>query len=95
MSAPIFQPSSFNDSLIVLVFFILCAQVYSNETILSASDLLPIALKRLASPAHGNVAIDYFITHSNRFPWQQIPPFVIGRSAYDNWLVSHRTFCFL
>ncbi|XP_071162482.1 uncharacterized protein [Mytilus edulis] len=30
---------------------------------------------------------DYFITTS-RFPWNTIPDFVIGRPAYDNWLVG-------
>lgn len=31
---------------------------------------------------------DYFIT-SNKFRWQDIPEFVIGRPAYDNWIVAH------
>ncbi|OWF41188.1 uncharacterized protein LOC110462820 [Mizuhopecten yessoensis] len=31
---------------------------------------------------------DYFIT-TKHFAWQNIPDFVIGRPAYDNWLVAH------
>ncbi|ELU15558.1 hypothetical protein CAPTEDRAFT_189422 [Capitella teleta] len=34
------------------------------------------------------VAIDYFITRSD-FPWKDIPPVVVGRRAYDNYLVAH------
>jgi hypothetical protein len=33
-------------------------------------------------------AEDYF-TVSNNFDWSAIPPFVIGRPGYDNWLVDH------
>lgn len=32
---------------------------------------------------------DYFITLANGFPWSSIPPFVVGRVGYDNWLVAH------
>lgn len=31
-------------------------------------------------------AEDYFIT-SSTYPWREIPPLVIGRLSYDNWLV--------
>ncbi|KAK3599737.1 hypothetical protein CHS0354_037210, partial [Potamilus streckersoni] len=31
-------------------------------------------------------AEDYFIT-STSYPWKDIPDIVIGRRAYDNWLV--------
>ena len=33
-----------------------------------------------------DLAEDYFITTAT-YPWKNIPPFVIGRKAYDNWLV--------
>lgn len=33
-------------------------------------------------------AEDYFITNK-RFDWSIVPDFVIGRRAYDNWLVLH------
>lgn len=33
------------------------------------------------------IAVDYFITNQH-FPWNQILDFVVGRSRYDNWLVS-------
>ena len=29
---------------------------------------------------------DYFITNSN-YPWKDCPEVVVGRVAYDNWLV--------
>lgn len=35
-------------------------------------------------------AQDYFTLSRNTFNWKsEVPPFVIGRPAYDNWLVSH------
>ena len=40
-----------------------------------------------------NFAIDYFISKAGNYQWQDIPPFVIGRPRFDNWLVS--LFCFL
>ncbi|KAK3608631.1 hypothetical protein CHS0354_042631 [Potamilus streckersoni] len=33
-------------------------------------------------------AEDFFITNT-AFPWESIPDVVVGRVAYDNWLVSH------
>jgi len=35
------------------------------------------------------MAEDYFIMSKNAIDWANIPPFVIGRAAYDNWLVEH------
>ena len=32
-------------------------------------------------------AEDYFISTHNGYPWSTIPDFVVGRPAYDNWLV--------
>ena len=32
-------------------------------------------------------AQDYFISTRNGYPWSTIPDFVVGRVAYDNWLV--------
>ena len=34
-------------------------------------------------------AIDYFVTTRNAIRWQDVPPFVIGRPAFDNWLVNY------
>ena len=34
-------------------------------------------------------AIDFFISSRDGYPWQHIPNMVIGRVAYDNWLVGH------
>ena len=34
-------------------------------------------------------AQDYFTVTKNAIDWNKIPPFVIGRPGYDNWLVDH------
>jgi FkbM family methyltransferase len=34
-------------------------------------------------------AQDYFTVTKNAINWDNIPPFVIGRPGYDNWLVDH------
>ncbi|KAA0161836.1 hypothetical protein FNF31_03621 [Cafeteria roenbergensis] len=34
-------------------------------------------------------AQDFFFIHRDSFHWSKIPDFVIGRLAYDNWLVDH------
>ena len=34
-------------------------------------------------------AQDYFIVTKNAIDWKNIPPFVIGRPGFDNWLVDH------
>ena len=33
--------------------------------------------------------IDYFITSRMALDWDEIPPFVVGRPAFDNWLVDY------
>jgi hypothetical protein len=38
-----------------------------------------------------NTAIDYFVFRSGI--WEKIPPFAIGRPAYDNWLVYKANHC--
>jgi len=51
----------------------------------------PSEVKRLAASKgrlfHG-YAQDYFIVYKNRFPWHVIPNIVIGRLAYDNFIVA-------
>ena len=37
-------------------------------------------------------AVDYFISTRHAFNWDNIPPFVIGRAGYDNWLIEHLLF---
>ena len=32
---------------------------------------------------------DFFIVTRGTFKWSEIPDFVIGRPAYDNWLVDY------
>jgi CheY-like chemotaxis protein len=36
------------------------------------------------------VALDYFLVTRHSFQWStHVPPFVIGRVLYDNWLVDY------
>jgi len=37
-------------------------------------------------------AEDYFVVSHGTIAWDEIPPFVIGRRAYDNWLVAFAHF---
>lgn len=39
---------------------------------------------------HEDFAIDYFLTPRYGFPWQDIPPIVVGRPEVDNYIVSDR-----
>ncbi len=34
-------------------------------------------------------ALDLFVVSGDSYPWAQVPPFVIGRIAYDNWLLAN------
>ncbi len=34
-------------------------------------------------------AQDFFIVRRGTFPWETIPEFVVGRPAYDNWLLDY------
>ncbi len=34
-------------------------------------------------------AQDFFIVRRGTFPWSTIPEFVVGRPAYDNWLLDY------
>ncbi len=34
-------------------------------------------------------AIDLFIVSANSYSWENVPPFVIGRITYDNWLLAN------
>ena len=42
---------------------------------------------------HGTLGFDYFFSMRDGFPWEIIPPFVIGRPVFDNWLVSSVMLC--
>jgi hypothetical protein len=35
-----------------------------------------------------DIAQDYFIVHNRSFPWHVIPDLVVGRVAYDNFVVA-------
>jgi hypothetical protein len=47
----------------------------------------------LSAAVHGmsqEVALDYFLVTRHSFQWStHVPPFVIGRVLYDNWLVDY------
>lgn len=43
------------------------------------------ALTKSSGTLHAHTGIDYFVF--TRGTWKQIPPFAIGRSAWDSWLV--------
>jgi hypothetical protein len=58
----------------------------TNEEITSFRDITDLANKR--GQLFGSWAEDYFITTSS-FPWKDIPEVVIGRVAYDNFLVYY------
>jgi len=52
---------------------------------------LPSNVERIAKSEgklHPKYGIDYFAIASNRFPWHEVPNLVIGRPAYDNFLVA-------
>ena len=34
-------------------------------------------------------AIDLFVVSANSYPWHKVPPFVIGRIVFDNWLIAN------
>lgn len=34
-------------------------------------------------------ALDYFVFSKNAMAWNDIPPFVVGRPSFDNWIVNH------
>lgn len=64
----------------------------TNVKYLSKNDASSYKNLRNAARSKGQLflvnAEDYFITSRN-FPWKDIPPLVIGRPAYDNWLVAY------
>ncbi len=53
----------------------------------SADDLVHSMLPR--SRRFQDDAQDYFIVRRGTFPWSTIPAFVVGRPAYDNWLLDY------
>ncbi|XP_060073237.1 uncharacterized protein LOC132553050 [Ylistrum balloti] len=63
-----------------------------NVPHLTNKELVSYKFMEKAAKERGNLFVisseDYFIT-TKHFPWHSIPNFVIGRPAYDNWLVAH------
>lgn len=59
--------------------------ILQNETE-TFSDIEKVAKDR--GQLFGANAEDFFITNS-KFPWQNIIDVVVGRLAYDNWIVGH------
>ena len=57
---------------------------------LSTRIFSPNEVNRIAvghSPIHG-YAQDYFFVYKNNFPWDVVPNIVVGRVAYDNFIVA-------
>ena len=42
-----------------------------------------------------DAGIDYFLTPHFGFPWEKMPPVVVGRPLFDNFLVTKFSFSFL
>ena len=45
-------------------------------------------LNSTSIPRDSRLSIDYFIVSKDTFPWRDVPPFVVGKPGYDNWLVA-------
>ena len=61
-------------------------QMSKGETISTVGD---VSLRKKKTSIFSGWAIDYFITPRNKYNWTMIPPVVVGRSTYDNFMISH------
>jgi hypothetical protein len=57
-----------------------------NGNVFLPDDVSKVATSR--GQLFHDVAQDFFIVHNNSFPWQLIPDVVVGRVAYDNFVVA-------
>lgn len=48
-------------------------------------------IKKLKGEIFNNNALDYFLISGTNFPWHKVADIVIGRPAYDNYLVALAT----
>lgn len=69
----------------MLLFFFLNLQIDPKLYINSLNQILN--LSKGIEPAFVTF-IDYVISSRGGFPWETMPPLVIGRRAYDNYIVS-------
>jgi len=60
-----------------------------NRTIYILEDVKKVA--KADGKLHSSYGIDYFAIASNNYPWHKVPDLVIGRPAYDNFLVATAT----
>ena len=71
--------------LIRMSFLSLSLQLKPGKKIRTAQEFETFASR---GKMHGPYGLDYFITHADGFRWADIPPFVIGSTKFDNWVVS-------
>ncbi len=62
-------------------------QVQQGRELYKAEDVA-VAAAQEAVP-HEVTGVDYFFSTRDGFPWAAIPPFVVGRPTFDNWLVGN------
>ena len=60
---------------------------YTNEALASDDDVKALAAS--GGKLFRSDAEDYFLYSRGAEDWPHIPDFVVGRRAYDNWLVDH------
>ena len=51
--------------------------------------LMDVREASYVSEIDNSMAIDYFITTKNGYPWRTVPDFVVGRLCFDSWLMSN------
>jgi len=61
----------------------------SNRTIYIPENVNKVA--KADGKLHSSSGIDYFAIAGNNYPWHKVPDLVIGRPAYDNFLVATAT----
>ena len=62
----------------------------SKDGVHRKEDLAPLVLRLAKSgKLFQTNAQDFFFITKGTFEWSKVPDFVIGRHAYDNWLVDH------
>jgi len=61
----------------------------NNRTIYLPEDVKKVA--KADGKLHSSYGIDYFAIAGNNYPWHKVPDLVIGRPAYDNFLVATAT----
>ena len=61
-------------------------EMLKGETISTVGD---VTRRKNKTSRFQTFAIDYFISPRNKYNWTVIPPVVVGRNAYDNFMIAH------